>query len=90
MESESHFAAVVLEGRERQDYEKMKRDVRSAVGKLLAKDQQVGAILLECSNLTTFAREVEKQFALPVFDISLAIEMLYRSQNHINYADKQQ
>lgn len=90
MESESHFAAVVLEGRERQDYEKMKRDVHSAVGRLLAKDQQVGAILLECSNLTTFAREVEKQFALPVFDINLAIEMLYRSQNHINYADKQQ
>ena len=89
MENESHFAAVVLEGRERQNYEKMKHDVLHAVETLLANDAQVGAVLLECSNLTTFAKEVEERFSLPVFDVNLAIEMLYRSQNHINYADKQ-
>ena len=45
----------------------------------------IGAILLECSNLTTFAREISNLYHIPVLDVNLAIQMLYLGRNHTDY-----
>lgn len=85
MEDQPHFREVVLEGRCPQDYQLMARDVRNAVRLLLERDETIGIILLECSNLTAFAGEVSKHFQLPVLDVNLAIQMLYLVRNHTDY-----
>lgn len=85
MEEQPHFRQVVLEGSCPQDYQLMARDVLHAVKLLLEREEAIGAILLECSNLTTFAREVSKHYSLPVLDVNLAIQMLYLGRNHTDY-----
>ena len=56
-----------------------------AVEQMLHRCDVIGAILLECSNLTTFAREVAEHFDMPVFDVNMAIRMLYRSRRSDRY-----
>ena len=80
METQPHFCRVVIEGEDKQDYNKMLHDVLDAVEQMLHRCDVIGAILLECSNLTTFAREVAEHFDMPVFDVNMAIRMLYRSR----------
>ena len=88
MEDQPHFRRVVLEGSCPQDYQLMARDVLSAAELLLKQDARIGAILLECSNLTTFAREISRHYAIPVLDVNLAIQMLYLGRNHTDYQNK--
>lgn len=85
MEEEPHFRGVVLEGRCPQDYGLMARDVLHAVDRVLAREPELGALVLECSNLTTFAWEVEEHCHIPVFDVNLAIRMLRLGRSHICY-----
>ena len=85
METQPHFCRVVIEGEDKQDYNKMLHDVLDAVEQMLHRCDVIGAILLECSNLTTFAREVAEHFDMPVFDVNMAIRMLYRSRRSDRY-----
>lgn len=79
MEEEPHFREVVIDGGAAADFFLMRRDVLSAAGKLLQKAPDTGAIVLECSNLATFAGELRQEFSLPVFDINSAVEFLHRA-----------
>lgn len=87
MQDEPHFRETVIEGRGHHDYQLMKADVIHATEKLLARSSRTGAILLECSNLTTYGYEISNRFALPVFDINTAIGFLQRSFNQTNYSN---
>ena len=89
MEEEPHFRQVVLEGGVPQDYSLMARDVLQATRKLLERAGQLGAVVLECSNLTTFAWEITSQFGVPVLDVNLAIQLLHAAQTHVNYSPNQ-
>lgn len=76
MQEEPHFREVVIEGREKQDYEKMKQDVLHGVRNLQKSCSSLGAVLLECSNLAVFGAEITKEFGIPVFDINSGIYMM--------------
>lgn len=76
MEEEPHFRQVVIEGQGRHDYDLMRLDVLHAAEKLLSRGKPVGALLLECSNLSTYAWELTNAFGLPVFDIGTAACLL--------------
>ena len=85
MENESHFRSVVIEGTGLQVYERMARDVLHAVGEMLRKLDNVKLILLECSNLAAFAWEIERTYQIPVWDVNLAVQMLYLGRNPVCY-----
>lgn len=85
MQNEPHFYKVVIEGREKQDYEKMKRDVISGVSHLKESCESLGAVLLECSNLAVYAGEITKKFGIPVFDINTGIYMIEETLNKQSY-----
>jgi len=76
MENEPHFREIVIEGGLNLDVVLMERDVLNAVTKLMAQDQDIAAIVLECSNLGTFSSTVSQTFGLPVFDVNMGIKML--------------
>lgn len=76
MENEPHFRQVVIEGQGHHEYEAMRRDVLHAAEQVLARGKPVGALLLECSNLSTYAWELSQAFSLPVFDIGTAVWLL--------------
>lgn len=76
MQTEPHFKAAVIDGTARADYERMKDDVFHAAGRLLSAEPSVGALLLECSNLTVFSGELKQKYGLPVFDVNTGIYMM--------------
>lgn len=69
MEEEKHFSEIVIEGGHHLDIEMMREDVLNATRKLLEKDNNIKAIILECSNLPTYAKDIQENYDLPVFDI---------------------
>ena len=87
MEDEPHFRQVVLEGTTKQEYHKMAYDVQHAINRMLTSSKDIGAILFECSNLASFAWEIIHRYGMPVFDINLAIRLLYQAQSGICYRD---
>lgn len=78
MEHEPHFKAVVLEGGVMQQCEKMRADVKNAAQKLLARatPRPVAMLLLECSNLSVFRKDLAETLHIPVLDINAAIHLL--------------
>lgn len=85
MEDRPHFRQVVLEGTCPQDYDRMAKDVLNAAELLLERDGDIGAILLECSNLAPFSAEIENKYKIPVLDCNMAVRLLYRMTNPTRY-----
>lgn len=46
---------------------------------LLKREPDVGAILLECSDLPPYARAIQAVSGLPVFDFNTMIDMVYHA-----------
>lgn len=88
MQEEPHFQKVVIEGSSLQEYNRMKEDVLNGVEKLREQCDDLGAVLLECSNLAVFGREITKEFSVPVFDINSGIMMLWESVNKNFYEEE--
>lgn len=85
MEDEPHFSQVVIEGKARQSYLLMRRDVLRAADKLLSREENIGAILLECSNLAAYGAELTRTLGIPVLDCGLAVRLLFRMVNPACY-----
>ena len=56
----------------------MKEDVLNGVRHLSGACNDLGAVLLECSNLAVFGAEITKEFHIPVFDINTGVYMMRR------------
>jgi Asp/Glu/Hydantoin racemase len=61
------------------DPDKACRDVLDAGEALVAKAPEVGAIVLECTNMAPYARALARNLGLPVFDILSLLEWWHRS-----------
>ncbi len=76
MEDEAHFAEIVINGGHSLDPDLMKRDVLNAGKKLQKKTPDLRAVILECSNLPTYAHDLKDELGVPVFDILSTARML--------------
>ncbi len=85
MEDESHFSEVVIDSGPALDVDLMRRDILSAVGKLLTRQADIRALLLECSNLATYSKDVYHTFNIPVFDIVAGAKILEYSVNPTDF-----
>jgi hypothetical protein len=61
------------------DPEKAREDVLEAGEALVAKAPDLGAIVLECTNMAPYARTLALHLGLPVFDILSLLEWWHRS-----------
>jgi len=59
----------LIEGGARYDAAALEREMLAAARDLVLRRPDVGAIVLECTNMPPFAQAVSKAFGLPVFDI---------------------
>lgn len=69
MEEEEEFRRVVIEGAPILDTEKMEQGLVNACSHMLTQNPDVRSIILECSNLPTYAHKLSEVFGLPVYDI---------------------
>ena len=60
-------------------------DVIMAAQRLVSKHRDIGAIVLECTNLPPFAKSIQQVVGLPVFDIITLTNMAYEAVARHSY-----
>src|SRR5437868_4837290 len=86
MEDQPEFREVMLEGRRDDlDIDKLEREVLSQASRLMALNPEMGALVIECTDLVPFAATIQRRLDLPVFDIVTLTEMVYRTLTRIPY-----
>ncbi|MFT5391643.1 MAG: hypothetical protein ACI8PT_001838 [Gammaproteobacteria bacterium] len=63
-----HFADTILRDRPDIDVERARAEVVAGARALLAKAPSMGALVLECTNMSPYAADVSDALGLPVFD----------------------
>lgn len=77
MENQTEFRQAVLEERGTLDSDLIKKEVVEVAQKMVKDYPDVGAILLECSDLPPYADAVQKETNLPVFDFITMINYVH-------------
>ncbi len=76
MQDEPHFNEIVIQGGLALDVDQMRADVLAAGEKLRSKTPDLRAVILECSNLSTYSADLAGTLNIPVFDTMSAANML--------------
>lgn len=67
--AQSHFTTHVLDDRKEIDFQRARQDNISAACRLIEAHPNVGAILLECTNMVPYAADIRRATGRPVFSI---------------------
>lgn len=65
----TELSRVILNDEQELDVAAAEKDMLLAANALLEKDPEIGAILLECTNMCPYSAAVQRATGLPVFDI---------------------
>ena len=79
LEDQPQMSAVVKSDRGSFDNEALKREVVEGALNLVQNNPEVGAILLECSDMPPYASEVQRAVNLPVYDFITLIKWVHSS-----------
>lgn len=77
MEDQENFATVVLEQQPFGNIEKIEKEVIEISRNLIRQNSDIGAIVLECACLPIYARAIQEEVNLPVFDINTLINYVF-------------
>ena len=78
MESSTEFREVILEARrDDMDIAKVGAEINDAAAQLVRENQDIGAIVLECTDMPPFAAEIQDRLRLPVFDLPTLATMVH-------------
>jgi Asp/Glu/hydantoin racemase len=80
-ENGAEFTSAILENRDILDIEKAQNDNVSAALQLQKEHPDLGAILLECTNMPPYAGAIAKATGLPVYSIIDGLEDLWKAAN---------
>ena len=73
-ENGKEFTRVIINDEKEMDIDQAKQDHLDAVKELMTSHSNIGAIVMECTNMSPFAADVRKKFGIPVFNIYTFIE----------------
>ena len=77
LENGRAFTRVLLENEMELDVEAARRENVEAARDLMERHPEVGAIVLECTNMPPYAAAIRDATRLPVFDITTLVRMVY-------------
>jgi len=78
MDEQEEFCEVIIEGRRRElDTDKLESEVLSVVDTLGQENPDMGALVLECTDLVPFAHLIQERVNVPVFDIVTLTKMVH-------------
>jgi hypothetical protein len=82
MAEQPEFREVILEGkRDQLDPQRLGSEVLGVAEGLLRDSPDVGALVLECTDLVPFAHDIQARTGLPVFDIVTLTGLVHASLN---------
>jgi len=85
MEDQPHFKQAILEECGDLDSELIEAETIACARDLKARHPDMGAIVLECSMLPPYARAVQEETGLPVFDFLTMIDYFYEGAHRRAY-----
>ncbi len=77
MEEQQEFREAILEEKGTLDSGKIEKEVVGVARKIVREHPEVGALLLECSDLPPYAHAIQKEIQLPVFDFFTMIHYVH-------------
>ncbi|MEU4580248.1 aspartate/glutamate racemase family protein [Nonomuraea sp. ATR24] len=86
MSEQPEFREVMLEGRrDALDADRLEREVLGQVRRLAKDNPDMGALLIECTDLVPFAHAIQAETGLPVFDIVTLTTMVHATLDRRPY-----
>jgi hypothetical protein len=82
LETEKEFSRVLLDDLMELDVETARQEHLTVARRLLALHPEVGAIVLECTNMPPYRADVQAATGLPVFDITTLVRMVHEAVRH--------
>ena len=80
MEEQPEFREVMLEARRAElDVDRLEHEVLRQAERLASENRDLGALVIECTDLVPFSHAIQARLGLPVFDIVTLTEMVHRS-----------
>ena len=79
LENEEEFTHVMLDDILEMDVDKARDENVKVAKELIKENPDVGAIVLECTNMPPYAKAIQEAVQLPVFDIFTLADMVYNS-----------
>lgn len=86
MPATSEFQRSIREGDTSVSFATLEREVHDVARAVVANDPTIGALVLECTNLTPYSRGIAKLTGLPVFDMVTLLHWFHRSLNPEHFA----
>jgi len=86
MDEQKEFCEVIIESkRNALDFDKFENELIYVAETLVRENPDVGAIVLECTDMPYFAHLIQKKVNLPVFDIITLTNMVYQAMVRKEY-----
>jgi len=77
METEKEFTRVMLDDELELDVDAARDEHIRVARRLVSEHPDIGAIVLECTNMPPYAADIRRETGLPVFDITSLVRMAY-------------
>ncbi len=78
-EGEEEFSRVILDDEMELDVDKSREELVRVAKRMLLEHPEVGAVVLECTNMPPYAATIQKEINLPIFDIYTLVIMVYHA-----------
>jgi Asp/Glu/hydantoin racemase len=82
LETEKEFTRVLLDDQLVLDVEAARQEHLTVAGRLVTEHPEIGAIVLECTNMPPYRADIQAATGLPVFDITTLVRMVHDSVRH--------
>jgi len=76
-EGEEEFSRVILDDEMELDVDKSREELIRVAKRMQLEHPEVGAVVLECTNMPPYAATIQKEINLPIFDIYTLTMMVY-------------
>ena len=77
METEKEFTRVMLDNELELDVDAAREEHRTIARRLVTEHPDIGAIVLECTNMPPYADDIRRETGLAVFDITSLVRMAH-------------
>ncbi len=87
LEAGEEFTSFTVENRTSVNVDQCRKELMCAAEQLIA-DKDVGIIVLECTNMPPYTKDIQQITNLPVFDIVMLVNMFFQALNPRQYIDR--
>ena len=82
LETEKEFTRVLLEDQLTLDVEAARQEHLTVTRRMMDAHPEIGAIVLECTNMPPYRADIQALTGVPVFDITTLVRMVHEAVRH--------